>query len=141
MTDQGKFQSLYLTLSIFTHSSRVVLPEYTKLKKRFKKLAGKSIANQIWYTARNAARQDLVNKKQARIVRIAEKKVARLEALLDREDEGGEDVEMNLEDEEEQVPDTGEWKVKLLEKPNKISQKGKFHSLRLPVHLSRTLLT
>ncbi|GAA5981672.1 hypothetical protein JCM5350_000450 [Sporobolomyces pararoseus] len=102
--------------------------EYTKLKKRFKKLAGKSIANQLWHSATKFARQDFVNKKQAQKLRIAEKKVARLEASFAQHEGGQEDTEMEAgeeeaAEEEQQVVDTGEWRVKMLEKPKKIAQK------------------
>jgi hypothetical protein len=47
------------------------------------KLAGQSIANQLWHSALSAAQQIDQTKKQARVKELAEKKLALLEASSD----------------------------------------------------------
>jgi hypothetical protein len=98
--------------------------EWRKIKKRLRRIAGQSIANQLWKKGLVNAKNALEKKKQTKLVESAKKKHAQLEA--GQEEAGDEIADLSESEEEEIETDSEEWKIKVLEKPKKVSVKGRF---------------
>ncbi|GAA5899811.1 uncharacterized protein JCM6883_005994 [Sporobolomyces salmoneus] len=101
--------------------------EWRKIKKRLTKLAGQSIANQLWQSAVTAARNRFENEKETKVREAAARRLARLEAMED--DAGAEEEEEDDEDDSGDDLEEGEggerkdWKQKLLSKPQSVPKK------------------
>jgi len=98
--------------------------EWRKIKKRLRRIAGQSIANQLWKKGLVNAKNALEKKKQTKLVESAKKKHAQLEA--GQEEAGDEIADLSESEEEEIEADSEEWKMKVLERPKKVSVKGRF---------------
>ncbi|GAA5892863.1 F-box protein [Sporobolomyces salmoneus] len=139
---------------VWTQSSLVNSPtvlgdeEWSRIKKRLKKLAGHSIANQLWQTVLDAARQRFEGEEQVKVRQAAAKRLARLMENDQEEEEGGDvdDDDDNVGEEEASEGESSrneneggkkDWKKKLLAKPKSVNKKdGKVWKYVLP-HLEK----
>ncbi|GAA6017518.1 hypothetical protein JCM11491_006850 [Sporobolomyces phaffii] len=130
---QQEWGKVILSDPVWTSNDLVNLPkvltdkEWRKIKKRLIKVAGNSLANQMWNLAVAASRKVADKKKRAKVQEDAQRKLAQLEAANEKDHENEdekevEDQDMELEDECEESESIA-WKKNMLKKPKNLSQK------------------